>query len=134
MIQIDKAKNYGISHLLNVSSVLWHSDYQEKKIADRVHCRYGGFDPDTGIPCSNTKIWRDMVKDGVKIRRAYILGGGQITLEEMRLMIALRIPICFYPFERKYAGDAKTTKIPIPDDATMFQRYGDTSIYIFDKI
>jgi hypothetical protein len=75
-----------------------------------------------------------MVKDGVRIKRAFILGGGKITLEEMRLLISLRIPICFYPFERKYSGDAKNTKKDIPDDTTIEERYGDTSIYIFDQI
>jgi hypothetical protein len=32
----DKAKSYGISKLLNVSGVLLHRDYQEKKIGDHV--------------------------------------------------------------------------------------------------
>lgn len=135
MIQIDAAKGWGISPLLNVSGVLWHSDYIKggKIINGRKYCEWGGFDPDTNKPCSNTKIWYDLAKAGVRIKRAYVLGGGLITLDEMKLLISMRIPICFFAFERKYRDDAKTTKTLIPDDASIQDRYGPTHIYVFDE-
>jgi hypothetical protein len=133
MIQIDMAKSWGISKDLRVSKVFWHKDYLTNVVDKdgKEYCKYGGFNPETDEPCSNTKIWVDLVKAGVKIRRAYILGGGPLTAKEMRLLIALRIRICFYPFRRRYLGDGKT---PVPDKPTKEEAYGDTNIYIFNNI
>lgn len=133
MIQISIAKNWGVSNKLNISRIFWHDGHLDKYTDNegKELCVYGGYNQNTDQPCSNTKIWTKLIKSGIKIRKAFILGGGPITAKEIRLMIALKVSICFYPFRRKFIGDGKTL---VPDKPTKEEAYGDTYIYVFNGI
>ena len=96
MIQIKEAKEWGFPKFVNY--VIWHSDYTDK-------CKWGGLE--NNKPCSNTKKWVDLHKlNG--ITKIFILGGGEITLQEYYLLKKCKIKYQYYPVERKYRGDGKT--------------------------
>ena len=96
MIQINEAKPWGIPSFVN--NVYWHSDYNSR-------CKGGGLV--NGHPCSNTKKWISVHKRR-GIKRVFILGGGEITLDEYSLVKANNIAYQYFPVERKYLGDGKT--------------------------
>ena len=101
MIQIDYAKSWGVSSF--VDSVYWHNDY----LAIHPKCKWGGLL--NGKPCSNTKKWVSLhkrLKNG--ITKIFILGGGEVTLDEHTLAKKYNIPFEYYPVERRYKGDGKT--------------------------
>jgi hypothetical protein len=98
MIQISKAKSWGVPDF--VSGVYWHNDYTKQ-------CEWGGIID--GKPCSNTKKWVSLnkrIKGGIK--KVFIFGGGQITLDEYKLIQKLNIPYEYFPVERKFKGDGIT--------------------------
>ena len=98
MIQIKEAKSWGVPKF--VDYVYWHRDYTKK-------CKWGGVIK--GVPCSNTKKWVSLnkrIKQGIS--RVFILGGGEITLDEFSLIKKNKIPYEYYPVKRKYKGDGKT--------------------------
>ena len=97
MVQIDEAKSWGVPQF--VSQVYWHKDYTKG-------CKWGGLDP-KGAPCSNTKKWVSIAKRA-GIDRILVLGGGAITLDELRIARSLKIPYTYVPLERKYSGDGQT--------------------------
>ena len=96
MIQIKEAKSWGIPSF--VSNVYWHSDYNSR-------CKWGGLL--NGYPCSNTKKWISVHKR-IGIKKVFILGGGEITLDEYSLIKANNIAYQYFAIERKYLGDGKT--------------------------
>ena len=98
MIQINKAREWGVPSF--VTGVYWHKDYTEA-------CTWGGIYK--GLPCSNTKKWVSLnrrIRGG--IQEVFILGGGEITLDEFSLIQKHHIPYVYFPVERKYKGDGKT--------------------------
>jgi hypothetical protein len=100
MIQIREARAWGVPAF--VDSVYWHNDFT-------VSCKWGGIDPTTGKPGSNTKQWVDLVeKKQIKVSHLFCLGGGYITVDELRIANELLIPFTYYPMRRKYAGDGST--------------------------
>ncbi len=100
MIQISEAKDWGIPKF--VKCVFWHSDYTAT-------CKWGGIDPATRLPGSNTKQWHTLVyRHGMRIEKAFTLGGGPITADEVGLLRVMGVPIQGYRMQRKYAGDGKT--------------------------
>ena len=74
MIQIAEAKSWGVPNF--VKDVYWHNDYTKQ-------CKWGGLYDKK--PCSNTKKWLSIHKR-VKINKVFILGGGNITLDEYSLI------------------------------------------------
>lgn len=96
MIQIKEAKAYGVP--IFVKDIYWHNDYTKK-------CKWGGLYQ--GKPCSNTKKWISLHKYA-KIKKGFILGGGQITIDEMKLLKKLDIDFDYFPIERRYLGDGET--------------------------
>jgi len=96
MIQIDIAKSWGYPDF--VEDVYWHNDFNKK-------CKWGGIN--NGKPCSNTKKWVS-INNYIKINKAFILGGGQITLDEIKLFNKYNIDYKYYLIERRYLGDGKT--------------------------
>lgn len=120
MIQIEEAKSWGVPDF--VDSVYWHKNYTEK-------CKWGGLD--SGKPCSNTKIWYDLIKGGANFKKAFVLGGGPITEEETRLLLSLNCPVELIQMERKFLGDGKT---PVsPNETDKEKRYGALHIYNFEN-
>ena len=108
MIQIntDDAKKYtdftkGQSF---VDAVYWHDDF-----ADGPN-KWGGVN-EKGEPQSNTKQWIELHKR-LKITKIYALGGGPVTLEEIKLGIQHKIPIGYIPVIRRFLGDSKTQIMP----------------------
>lgn len=98
MIQIESAKDWGVPGF--VDAVFWHTDFEK---GDN---EWGGVNK-KGEPQSNTKKWIDLHK--IKpISKIFVLGGGQITLEEIKLAIQHNIKYEYYPIIRKYIGDGKT--------------------------
>jgi hypothetical protein len=101
MIQITAAQKYGVPKM--VKDVYYHDHFTDE-------CKYGGLDS-KGQPCSNTKVWVNFHKKH-PIQKVYILGGGQIVLDEYKLIKSMNIPYAYYPFYRKYKGDGQTlTKV-----------------------
>ena len=96
MIQIAEAKSWGVPKF--VKSVYWHKDYTKK-------CKWGGVY--NGKPCSNTKKWINVHKK-VNINKIFILGGGQITLDEYVLMKKENIDYEYFEIERRFLGDGVT--------------------------
>ena len=96
MIQIAEAKSWGVPKF--VKSVYWHKDYTKQ-------CKWGGLHK--GKPCSNTKKWINIHKK-VGINKIFILGGGQITLDECKLMKKENIPYMYFEIERRFLGDGVT--------------------------
>lgn len=98
MIQIQEAKSWGVPKFVN--SVYWHNDYTKK-------CKWGGLL--NGNLCSNTKKWVSLnkrIKGGIDT--IFIFGGGQITLDEVKLAKTYDIPFVYFPVKRKFQGDGKT--------------------------
>ena len=111
MIQIAEAKDWGVPKF--VKDVYWHNDYTRK-------CKWGGvYDKK---PCSNTKKWISIHKR-VKISKVFILGGGNITLDEFSLIKRENIDYEYYEIERRYAGDGSTR---IKNNDTRKNRVGVT--------
>ena len=76
MIQISEAKSWGFPK--SVKGVYWHNDFTQD-------CKWGGLK--NKQPCSNTKKWVSLnkkLKNG--ITKVFILGGGEITLDEYSLI------------------------------------------------
>uniref|UniRef100_A0A0G4F6N9 Uncharacterized protein n=1 Tax=Chromera velia CCMP2878 TaxID=1169474 RepID=A0A0G4F6N9_9ALVE len=77
--------------------VLYHDSWEEGEY------KYGGVNPVTGEPCSNTKIWLELhhlLEWGVS--KIWVLGGGKVTLQEMRLAAEeAQIPIDAFLFAPK---------------------------------
>ena len=96
MIQINKAKSWGVPTF--VKKVYWHNDYTKK-------CTWGGVQ--NNKPCSNTKKWVSLNRY-VKISKVFILGGGEITLDEYNLIKKYNIDYKYFPIERRFMGDGKT--------------------------
>jgi hypothetical protein len=96
MIQISEAKSWGVPKF--VTDVYWHSDYTKK-------CKWGGCH--NGKPCSNTKKWVNIAKR-IGIDEILVLGGGEITLDEMKLARKFHIKLEYVPIERRFKGDGKT--------------------------
>ena len=90
MIQIAEAKGWGVPAF--VDGVYWHRDYSAA-------CKWGGIYK--GKPCSNTKKWLSVHKR-VGISKVFIFGGGKITLQEYRLAKRNKIPVDYFPVERKF--------------------------------
>lgn len=90
MIQIAEAKSWGVPDF--VDGVYWHRDYS-------AGCKWGGIYK--GEPCSNTKKWLSVHKR-VGISKMFIFGGGKITLQESRLAKRNKIPVDYFPVERKF--------------------------------
>lgn len=111
MIQIAEAKSWGVPDFVN--NVYWHNDYTKK-------CKWGGLL--NNEPCSNTKKWISVHKRN-KINKVFILGGGEITLQEYGLIKKHKIDYQYFPVERKYKGDGKTK---INDNHTKSQKIGVT--------
>ena len=112
MIQISEAKSWGIPSF--VSQVYWHNDYTKA-------CKWGGLDTNRQ-PCSNTKKWVSIAKQ-VGIDRILVLGGGVITMDEMRLARQLKVPYTYVPLERKFLGDGSTR---VKDSDSKKDRIGPT--------
>ena len=112
MVQISEAKSWGIPSF--VSQVYWHNDYTKA-------CKWGGLD-NNRQPCSNTKKWVSIAKQ-VGIDRILVLGGGVITLDEMKLARQLKIPYTYVPLERKFLGDGSTR---VKDSDSKKDRIGTT--------
>ena len=105
MIQISVAKGWGVPKF--VSGVYWHNDFTKK-------CQWGGIN-DNNEPCSNTKKWVSLnkrINGGIKM--VYIFGGGNITLDEYKLIKKYKIPYQYFQIERKYKGDG-ITKVLVGD-------------------
>jgi len=96
MIQIAEVKSWGVPKF--VKDVYWHKDYTKK-------CKWGGCH--NGKPCSNTKKWVNIAKR-IGIDGLLVLGGGEITLDEIKLATKLHIPYDYVPIERRFKGDGKT--------------------------
>ena len=111
MIQIAEAKSWGVPKF--VKSVYWHKDYTKK-------CKWGGLY--NGKPCSNTKKWLNVHKK-VGINKIFILGGGQITLDEYNLMKKENIPYMYFEIERRFLGDGETK---VKNSYTKAKRIGIT--------
>jgi len=99
MIQILDAKSWGVPDF--VKGVFWHNSYTQK-------CKWGGLN-NKNIPCSNTLKW---VKINQKIpsgiTKIFILGGGNITMDEFSLIKKYNIPYKYFIIERRYLNDGKT--------------------------
>tara|TARA_B100000745_G_C19982654_1_gene332924 strand:- start:94 stop:639 length:546 start_codon:yes stop_codon:yes gene_type:complete len=111
MIQIKKAKSWGTPKF--IKNVYWHTDYTKK-------CKYGGIINDK--PCSNTKKWINIHKK-IGIKNVFILGGGNITFDEYKLVKKLKINYTYFPMERRFNGDGKTKII---DKDNLFMKIGIT--------
>ena len=111
MIQIETAKEWGVADF--VDAVLWHNDFEK---GDN---EWGGVNK-KGEPQSNTKKWVDL-HNKQKISKIFVLGGGPITLEEIKLGIQNNIPIKYYPVVRRYIGDGKTKVL---DKMSRKYKYG----------
>jgi len=114
MIQIAIAKDWGVPSF--VSGVYWHNDFTKK-------CQWGGLDSNKE-PCSNTKKWVSLnrrINGGIK--RVYIFGGGNITLDEYRLIKKNNIQYEYFPVERKYLGDGATK---IGNNSSLKEKIGVT--------
>jgi hypothetical protein len=103
MIQISEAESWGVPSF--VTGVYWHNDYTKK-------CKWGGLNTNNQ-PCSNTKKWVNINK-AIGIRKVFILGGGEITLQEYYLIKQHDIDYFYIPLERKFKGDG-VTKIKSTD-------------------
>lgn len=106
MIQIQEFKKYGVPDWVNYS--FFHNDYSKTD----PNLKYGGL-TNKGIPVSNTKQWVILHKKLLKerqygISRCFILGGGNITLDEYKLCNKLIIPVKVFEIERRFLGDGKT--------------------------
>jgi hypothetical protein len=75
-------------------------------------------------PLGLTKLWFDLNKIQ-KIEKIFILGGNDITLEEVNIAKELELNIEYYPIKRKFLGDSKTT---IKKNATHEEKLGVTYI------
>lgn len=111
MIQIKEAKSWGVPNF--VKDVYWHTDYTNK-------CKWGGIY--NNQPCSNTKKWVNIHKR-LGINNIFILGGGQITLDEYMLIKKLKINYQYFLIERRFLGDGKTL---ITDNNTKLEKIGIT--------
>jgi len=111
MIQIDKAKDWGIPSF--VKHVYWHKDYNKS-------CLWGGLY--NGKPCSNTKKLIQ-INEHIGVTRAFILGGGDITMDEYSLLKIHKIDYHYFPIERRYLSDGKTK---ITESHSMKERIGIT--------
>ena len=105
MIQISMAKQWDVEKFVDV--VYWHNDFL--KLSDS---KWGGVDH-VGHPLSNTKKWLILnnklkSKRGWGINKIFMLSGGKITLDEFKLAKKNKIPVEYFPVERKYKGDGKT--------------------------
>jgi hypothetical protein len=96
MIQIKKAMSWGVPDF--VTDVYWHNDYSNK-------CKWGGIL--NNKPCSNTKKWVNIHKKK-KINKIFIIGGGQITLDEYNLIKKLNIDYQYFNIDRRFLGDGNT--------------------------
>ena len=97
MIQIKDMEQYGIPDF--VSSHYFHK-----------HDKFGGIE--NGKPISNTREWVKL-KDNIK--KVFILGGGEITLQEFSLLKEYNIPYKYFKVWRKFIGDS-ITKIKTDDN------------------
>jgi len=111
MIQIKEAESWGVPKF--VKNTYWHTDYNKK-------CKWGGLHE--GIPCSNTKKWVNLNKY-VPIKKAFVLGGGDITIEEVGLFKKLNINYEYFPIERRYLGDGITK---VKDSDSLKSKVGKT--------
>jgi len=118
MIQIEEAKDWGTPDF--VSGVFWHDDYDPND----TNLKWGGVDPSTEKPVSNTKIWarvnRALPDD---LEEVWIFGGGEIAMKEVCLLNAYKIHYKYFPVERKYLGDGKTR---VPKEADLKTKIGIT--------
>ena len=111
MIQIKEAIVWGIPKF--VKNVYWHTDYSTK-------CKWGGVN--NNKPCSNTKKWT-LINKYIGISKVFILGGGEITLDEFKLIKQLKIDYIYYKIHRRCLGDGNTK---INDKYTQRQKIGIT--------
>lgn len=103
MIHLLEAKEWGDPPSF-VNGVLWNKDYPKKG-----DCKWGGVDPKTKKPCSNTKQWvklHHILPNG--IQNIFIVGGGPVTLNEVTYAKKLNIPMKCYHIDRRFKGDRKT--------------------------
>jgi hypothetical protein len=107
MIQISEAKPWGFPPFVDKKNVFFHDDFPSKG-----DCKWGGFKKTRTnkiLPCSNTKQWikiHKLLPEGIS--NVFVLGGGEITLQEISYAKKLHIPIDYYPLERRYQGDGQT--------------------------
>jgi hypothetical protein len=105
LIQINKFNKYGSPDF--VKGEYWHDDWIEK-------CMFGPITTHNNPkPCSNTLKWINLHKDLINktkqgITKIFVLGGGNITNNEIKLALKLKIPVEYFEVERKYLGDKKT--------------------------
>jgi hypothetical protein len=100
MIQIDKDKEIDIELPDFVSKVMWHNKYPRSK-----KTIYNGIINDK--PVSNTLIWYELAQIE-KFKNIFVLGGNNLTIDEINLANSLEIPYIYYALKRKYLGDGKT--------------------------
>ena len=100
MIQIDKDKEIDIELSDFVSKVMWHNKYPRTK-----KTIYNGII--NNKPVSNTLIWYELAQIE-KFKNIFVLGGNNLTIDEINLANTLEIPYIYYPLKRKYLGDGKT--------------------------
>ncbi len=123
MIQIKEAESWGVPAFIRPEHVFWHSDYDKE---EKNCSKWGGFDKETGKPCSNTKVWVELhhlLPRG--IRKVFALGGGDITLKEMQYTKKAHIPVHFIPMERRFKGDGTTA---VQDGDSITERYGEIMV------
>ena len=114
MIQIDEMKKYGTPDF--VQAVYWHKDYNKD-------CKWGGLDKNKQ-PCSNTKKWVNIHKrQTFGIKKVFVVGGGDITMNDIKLIKKHNVPYEYFCVERKYKGDGKTL---ITDKMSKKERVGVT--------
>jgi len=100
MIQIDKDKDIDIELPDFVSKVMWHNKYPRSK-----KTIYNGII--NNKPVSNTLIWYELAQIE-KFQNIFVLGGNNLTIDEINLANSLEIPYIYYALKRKYLGDGKT--------------------------
>jgi hypothetical protein len=111
MIQIKEAESWGVPKF--IKNTYWHTDYTKK-------CKWGGLYK--GVPCSNTKKWVSLNRY-ISIEKAFVLGGGDITIEEVNLLKKLKIDYQYFPIERRYLGDGVTK---VKDDDSIETKVGNS--------
>lgn len=113
MIQIREAESWGVPDF--AKGVYWHGDFPKEG-----DCKWGGFDSD-GKPCSNTAKWATFHRRIHPVETVFVLGGGPITVNEVKYAKKLKIPVVYYPVERRYKGDKETR---ITDEDSLQTRFG----------
>lgn len=116
-IQREDQKEYPMPNF--VSKGTWYHKYG-KDCKDKC-CKWGGIDPDTEAPCSNTRAWVELEQKGADIRKIFILGGGRIVEEEAEIAAHLGIDIGYFSAIPKYKDGVE---FEIKGNQTNSNRFG----------